>query len=215
MRGRILPYGAEALLVEVDGLPEVLGVQAELTRQARQSTQSVAEWGVLETVVGARTLLVTAHPAALTDLRHRLTSVLAAAEPEDLRRPHRTYVVPVTYDGPDLGDVSRLTGLSEAEVIAAHTGTTWISGFSGFTPGFAYLIQGDPRLNVPRRTTPRVEVVGGSVALAGGYSAIYPRTGPGGWQIIGHTDFNPWEAGTKGEPDILAPGAAVRFEVAR
>ena len=214
MRGRILPYGAEAVLVEVDGLPEVLGLKAALGTLTSASRESRNEWGVIDTIVGARTLLVCADAWAVPGLPRKLARVLADAQPRDLRVPSHTYVVPVTYDGPDLADVARLTGLTEADVVEAHTGTTWISGFNGFTPGFAYLVHGDPRLVVPRRPTPRTEVAGGSVALAGGYSAIYPRAGPGGWQVIGHTDFRPWVEGTKGEPDILAPGVAVRFEVA-
>ena len=46
------------------------------------------------------------------------------------------------YDGPDLAEVARLTGLSVAEVIAAHTGTDWRVAFGGFAPGFAYLSLG-------------------------------------------------------------------------
>ncbi len=96
--------------------------------------------------------------------------------------------IPVRYDGPDLAEVAELTGLSVREVIAAHTGTDWRVAFGGFAPGFAYLSWGDPRLAVPRRQEPRTSVPAGSVALAGSFSAIYPRSSPGGWQLIGHTD---------------------------
>jgi allophanate hydrolase subunit 1 len=73
----------------------------------------------------------------------------------------------VHYDGPDLDEVAELTGLSVEEVVAAHTGHDWRVAFGGFAPGFAYLIGGDPRLEVPRRSEPRTSVPGGSVALAG------------------------------------------------
>ena len=63
--------------------------------------------------------------------------------------------IPVRYDGPDLVDVARLTGLGEREVVAAHTGTEWRVAFGGFAPGFGYLAGGDPRLEVPRRSTAR------------------------------------------------------------
>ena len=69
----------------------------------------------------------------------------------------------VRYDGPDLDEVARLTGLSPAEVVAAHIGTPWQVGFGGFAPGFAYLVGGDPRLRVPRRASPRSSVPAGSV----------------------------------------------------
>jgi KipI family sensor histidine kinase inhibitor len=92
------------------------------------------------------------------------------------------------YDGPDLKAVAALTGLSVAEVVAAHTATPWRVGFGGFAPGFAYLVGGDPRLEVPRRPEPRPSVPAGAVGLAGRYSGVYPRSSPGGWQLIGHTD---------------------------
>ena len=64
----------------------------------------------------------------------------------------------MTYDGPDLAEVARLTGLDEDEVVAAHTGTPWRVAFGGFAPGFAYLTGGDERLRVPRRDEPRTTV---------------------------------------------------------
>ena len=109
------------------------------------------------------------------------------------------------YDGPDLEEVCALTGLSRAELVAAHTGTPWRAAFVGFAPGFAYLTGGDERLQVPRRTEPRTSVPPGSVGLAGGYSAVYPRASPGGWQLIGHTDVAVWDVDR--EPPALLPRA--------
>ena len=67
----------------------------------------------------------------------------------------REVEIPVRYDGPDLADVARLTGLSGREVVAAHSGAPWRVAFGGFAPGFAYLVGGDPRLRVPRRDSVR------------------------------------------------------------
>ena len=114
------------------------------------------------------------------------------------------------YDGPDLGEVASLTGLTVADVVAAHTQVPWRVAFGGFAPGFAYLVGGDPRLRVPRRDTPRVSVPGGSVALAGDFSAVYPRTSPGGWQLIGTSDAVLWDV-ERQSPALLTPGTAVRF----
>ncbi len=212
MRGRILPYGAEAVLVEVDGLPEVLGLKVALDALFGANPEARAEWGVLDTVPGARTLLVTADRTAVPRLVERLRDLLAVACTRDLSASVRTVVVPVTYDGPDLAEVAGLTGLSVTDVVQAHTATAWTCGFTGFAPGFGYLVGGDPRLAVPRRATPRTEVPSGSVALAGGYSAIYPRTGPGGWQLIGRTDLPIWDQSDVTAPALLAPGVTVRFE---
>ena len=116
----------------------------------------------------------------------------------------------VRYDGPDLDEVARLTGLTHAEVVAAHTGTPWRVAFGGFAPGFAYLVDGDPRLHVPRRERPRPSVPSGSVGLAGEFSGVYPRSSPGGWQLLGTTDAVLWDV-DRDPPALLGPGATVRF----
>jgi KipI family sensor histidine kinase inhibitor len=85
--------------------------------------------------------------------------------------------------------------------------------FGGFAPGFAYLSGGDPRLAVARRDEARTAVPVGSVGLAGEFSGIYPRSSPGGWQLIGRTDAVLWDL-DRDPPALLAPGAAVRFTVA-
>jgi KipI family sensor histidine kinase inhibitor len=118
--------------------------------------------------------------------------------------------IPVTYDGPDLADVARLTGLGEREVVEAHTGSTWRVAFGGFAPGFGYLVGGDPRLEVPRREESRTTVPAGAVGLAGTFSGVYPRESPGGWQLIGTTSAPMWDL-DRDPPALLVPGAVVRF----
>jgi KipI family sensor histidine kinase inhibitor len=118
--------------------------------------------------------------------------------------------IDVVYDGADLEEVARLTGLSQDEVVAAHTAAPLRVGFGGFAPGFAYLIGGDERLHVPRRAEPRTRVPAGSVGLAGEFSGVYPRESPGGWQLIGRTDAVLWDVNRE-PPALLLPGSWVRF----
>ena len=118
--------------------------------------------------------------------------------------------IDVTYDGADLEEVARLAGITPDEVVAAHTAAPMRVGFGGFAPGFAYLVGGDERLNVPRRADPRTRVPAGSVALAGEFSSVYPRESPGGWQLIGHTDAVMWDI-DRDPPALLTPGSWVRF----
>ena len=99
----------------------------------------------------------------------------------------REHVIPVRYDGPDLPDVARRTGLAVADVIARHSARTYTVYFLGFVPGWAYLGDLDPALVVPRRTEPRARVPAGSVAIAGAQTGVYPYAIPGGWHSIGHT----------------------------
>ena len=116
----------------------------------------------------------------------------------------------MVYDGEDLGDVARLTGLTTREVVGAHTGQTWTVAFAGFAPGFGYLAGADARLTVPRLSVPRTSVPAGAVALAGEFGGVYPRASPGGWQLIGRTDHEMW-CPDRDPPAVLTPGVRVRF----
>ncbi len=197
---RVLAMGDAAVLVELADLDAVLAHAAAI---------EAAGWpGVVDVVPGARTVVVTVRPGTdLGALRRAIQTLdvtpIDAADGE-------TVEIPVVYDGPDLAEVAELTGLDADEVVAAHTGTPWRVGFGGFAPGFAYLTDGDPRLNVERRSEPRTSVPPGAVGLAGEFSGIYPRSSPGGWQLIGRTDAPLWDA-TRTPPALLTPGAQVRF----
>jgi KipI family sensor histidine kinase inhibitor len=207
---RLLPYGDRGLLVELTDTAEVLALTDALRTDA-----AVGEV-VADVVPGARTVLLVAAPGVaverlrgvVPDEKH-LDPAAAGAFRQGLSQTE--VVIPVSYDGPDLAEVARLTGLAEDEVVAAHTGTPWRVAFGGFAPGFAYLVGGDPRLHVPRRDTPRPAVPPGSVGLAGEFSGVYPRSSPGGWQLIGTTDAVLWDI-ERDPPALLTAGAIVRFE---
>jgi len=204
----LLTCGEHAVLVEVAGLDDVLAL-AQAIREA-VAAGSAGFTGVVDVVPAARTVLVIVqHDAAIAPVRQALR-LLPAVSPNELPASEEVTEILVHYDGPDLDEVAELTGLSVEEVVAAHTGHDWRVAFGGFAPGFAYLIGGDPRLEVPRRSEPRTSVPGGSVALAGEFSAIYPRSSPGGWQLIGRTAlclFDP----SREEPSTFAAGDLVQF----
>lgn len=203
----VFDYGDQALLLQCDSTAAVLA-WTDALRQA-------ALPGVVDIVPASRTVLVKLDgPHCQGVTRHRLQKLrvgpgAAAGAPAD--QGH--VVIDVVYDGADLADVARRTGLTTAQVIAAHTDTPWRVGFSGFAPGFAYLIDGDPRLQVPRRSDPRPSVPAGAVALAGEFSAVYPRQSPGGWQLIGHTDAVLWDL-DRPNPALLTQGMWVQFRAA-
>lgn len=192
---KVLPCGDQAVLLDCASLEEANGWFAALAD--------------LEPVLGAQTVLLHGNPA---DLR----AAVAARKPQPPAPAPQVdeVVITVNYDGPDLPDVAALTGLSEDEVVTAHTGTAWTVGFGGFAPGFAYLTNGDPRLRVPRRATPRADVPAGAVGLAGEFSGVYPRSSPGGWQLIGRADVDLFDV-ERDPPALLQPGMRVRFEVRR
>ena len=125
--------------------------------------------------------------------------------------PSRLIELSVTYDGEDLDEVASLTGLPREEVVAIHAGTTYTAAFlGGVGPGFAYLVGLDERLVVPRRDEPRTRVPGGTVAIAGPYSGVYPRETPGGWRLIGRTEAVFFDA-SREPPALINAGDTVRF----
>jgi KipI family sensor histidine kinase inhibitor len=170
---------------------------------------------VLDIVPASRTVLLKlAGPRYREPTRQRLhklridrVAVDDATAPIDQRADVQ---IDVVYDGADLEEVARLTGLTPDEVVAAHTAAPLRVGFGGFAPGFAYIIGGDERLRVPRRAEPRTRVPAGSVGLAGEFSGVYPRESPGGWQLIGRTDAVLWDV-DRDPPALLTPGMWVQF----
>lgn len=195
------PAGRAAVLVECADIDEVIGLHAAL-----RCDRPV---GCVDLVPAARTVLVTFDPAVTSHdavVRHVRTLVV-----EPGRHTGGTVVdIRVTYDGEDLAEVARLTGLAEAEVVRRHLDGRYVVAFCGFSPGFAYLVGADPALDVPRRSTPRTRVPAGAVALAGAFTGVYPRPGPGGWQLLGRTDAVLWDLAAQ-PPALLAPGTRVRF----
>ena len=201
---RILPMGDRALLVELADLTAVLDLTGRLT--------AVRPAGVSEVIPAARTVLLRTDPGTdLVELAGQLPRLTAEPAPTDTAPDEREPVlIPVRYDGPDLAEAAGLAGMSPAQLIAAHTGSRWRGAFSGFAPGFCYLTGDDDRLALPRRAESRTSVPAGSVALAGGFSAVYPRASPGGWQLIGTTDIPIWDV-RREPPALLTTGRRVRF----
>ena len=197
---RVLPYGDRALLVELPGLAEVAGLRAALERQPLP--------GQLDLVPAARTVLVHLDRAPAESDAAALRR-LPLEPPPDPSDPE-VVDLPVVFDGPDLADVSELTGRSVPALVEALTAVEFTVAFGGFAPGFGYLTGLPDELHVPRRATPRTRVPAGAVGLAGPFAGAYPRPSPGGWQLVGRTDTVLFDV-DRDPPALLAPGRRVRF----
>ncbi|WP_030691322.1 allophanate hydrolase subunit 1 [Streptomyces globisporus] len=199
---RVLRAGDRALLVELEGGDATEAFHAELLRRRAAGALPA----VREIVPAARTVLLD----GVGD-PERLAAELTGWEPAPLpARAGEAVEVPVRYDGPDLPEVAALWGVSVEAAVRIHTAAEFRVAFCGFAPGFGYLTGLGERYGVPRRATPRTAVPAGSVALAGPYTGVYPRSSPGGWQLIGTTDVVLWDSG-RDPAALLAPGTRVRF----
>ncbi|MEU6818725.1 allophanate hydrolase subunit 1 [Streptomyces sp. NPDC046860] len=198
---RALPMGEHALLVEVASAEEARALHAELLRRRAEGSLRARE-----IVPAARTVLLD----GVDDPVRRAAELAVAEVPSAPRVRSAPVELPVRYDGPDLAEVAAHWGVTPREAAAIHAGTEFTVAFCGFAPGFGYLTGLPGHRSVPRRATPRTAVPPGSVALAGPYTGVYPRSSPGGWQLIGRTDAVLWD--TAREPAaLLAPGTRVRF----
>ncbi len=198
---RTLPCGSTALLVELDDLDEVLALYATLVDDVPE--------GVVDLVPAARTLLLVTDPD-LTSLAAVERAVRSAKPRADLGGSGELVEIPVTYDGEDLEEAATLLHCDVAELVRRHTAAEWTVAFCGFIPGFGYLTSTAWTCEVPRRASPRKNVPPGSVALAGGYTGVYPRESPGGWQLIGRAEQTMFDP-ARDPAAISRPAVRVRF----
>ncbi|MGO3328294.1 5-oxoprolinase subunit B family protein [Gordonia sp. (in: high G+C Gram-positive bacteria)] len=218
---REYPAGDDALLLDFSGQPSP-GRAAARAAAALRAATSDGRLVVADVVAGAETVLVEALPGigvnelgvrrVVHDLAADTTPDVAAAAADHL-------VVDTVYDGPDLDAAASMARCSPDELIRAHTAVLWRVQFMGFAPGFGYLTPDDSSdksdidllSEIGRRDQSRPAVPSGSVAVAAGYSAVYPRESPGGWHLLGRTSRRMWDS-TAVPPAALAAGSTVRFE---
>ncbi|SFB85658.1 inhibitor of KinA [Algibacter lectus] len=121
--------------------------------------------------------------------------------------------IPVCYDeafGLDLDAVSIEKKVSKNDIIKQHCGVIYTVYFIGFLPGFLYLGGLDKLLQMPRKSTPRLQVAKGAVAIGGNQTGVYPNESPGGWNIIGNSPLNFFDV-SKEKPCFAKAGDRVQF----
>ncbi|MCI4011505.1 urea amidolyase family protein [Brevibacterium sp. ZH18] len=183
------------------------------TMHLHHALETAALSGVVELIPAARTVLLNFDPSRTTATALE-GAIRGLSLTESDAGTAREVTIDVVYDGEDLAEVAELLSISPAEVVARHQQATWQVAFAGFAPGFGYLAGDDPLFDVPRRSSPRTRVPVGSVALAGEFTGVYPRSSPGGWQLIGRTDATLWDLDRE-PPALFVPGTLVKFQEAQ
>lgn len=184
--------------------------------QAQALALQLREAGAwLDVIPGIDTVLVrfSAAQRDARDARREIEAVLAQ-EITALQASGGLLEIPVVYGGeygPDLDALCSATGLAVAELIELHAGSVYAVDMIGFTPGFAFIGGLDERFRVPRRTEPRQRVAAGSVGIADGRTGLYAMASPGGWNIIGRTPYQLFDAAAE-NPFVLSAGMQVRFK---
>ena len=205
--------GDSALLVVAGN-----SVSPQINSQVRGLITEIQEkdWpGILEMVPSYSSLVIHFNPLVLSvsAIESLICDVwdLAAAVEE---RSGKIISIPTLYGGnfgPDIDEVSELTGFSTEEVIEKHSGVNYLVYALGFSPGFPYLGGLDESLKCARLSSPRLNVPAGSVAIADLQTGIYPVASPGGWRIIGRTPIKIFDH-LRNSPSIIDPGDFIKFE---
>jgi KipI family sensor histidine kinase inhibitor len=126
---------------------------------------------------------------------------------------HYCWEVPVCYDrtfGIDLHEIAQKKNLTVEEIITLHTAPTYQVFSIGFLPGFLYLGGLDARLHTDRKSTPRMNVKKGAVGIGGMQTGIYPKSSPGGWQILGNSPLTFFDV-SKENPCFAKAGDFIKF----
>lgn len=210
---RVLPLGDSAITIELgkERSPELLReVHAAAAQIRSQRLQNV---GDVVPAYLAVTVFYDALKVSYSEIAAQILEALDASRKTAISLETRHHVIRVDYSGVDLESVAATTGLSVDEVVQRHSARTYTVDLLGFVPGWAYMSELDPSLQIPRREQPRPRVPAGSVAIAATQTGIYPLDTPGGWHILGHTTARMFDA-TRDPPSLLRAGDTVRFEPA-
>ena len=159
-------------------------------------------------------LKITGGISAYAFLKHLLDSLVIEVGNKIGSNSGRNLKLPVCYDpilAPDLMPLIETLQLSTEAFIALHTNTSYRVYMIGFMPGFAYMGSVNEKIISPRKQSPRTIVPAGSVGIAGAQTGVYPFASPGGWQLIGRTPIQIFDANKK-QPSFFMPGDTVCFE---
>lgn len=205
---RVLPVGDRAVTVQLG--PALDETTVRRARMLDLRLRDKGPEGVLEAVPTYAALMVIYDPRRLSFNELSLILMELAQGVEGGGEPGRLVEIEAVYDGEDLEEVARACALSEEAVVEIHAGRDYSVLMLGFSPGFPYMGFVDPRLQRPRRRTPRTRVPPGAVGVAGAQTGIYPRSLPGGWNLLGRTSSRLFDPRSP-NPALLAPGDRVRF----
>lgn len=207
------PYGDSGILItwEAKMTPEVLNEVLEFKDKVLKNNIKV----IVELVQSNNSLLIiySKNKVNFLTLQHLLERLVLFEFDEILDETRHCWEVPVCYDpifGIDLEEIAQKKQLKIDEIIKLHTAPKYQVFSIGFLPGFLYLGGLDKRLHIDRKSTPRLEVKKGAVGIGGMQTGIYPKTSPGGWQILGNSPLNFFDVNSE-KPCFAKAGDFIKF----
>ena len=123
--------------------------------------------------------------------------------------------IPVCCDTSFSKDIERLENklnLSREKILGNFFDKEYFCYMTGFIAGMPFLGDLDKNMRAQRLETPRVKVPKGSVGLTEQFANIYSFESPGGWNIVGNTPLDIFDASKEKEPNFINPGDMVIFK---
>lgn len=217
---RIFPLGDAAIIIDFGNCIDI-SVNKEVIERFKQLLQHPVA-GMIEAVPAYSSLTIyydvfvvrknalagqTAFESIKQQLEEKLQQPVLQTEKQE-----RLIKIPVCYEAEfamDILQVAAINNITVEDVIHLHTSRIYKVYMLGFLPGFTYMGEVDERITTPRKPQP-VDIVAGSVGIAGKQTGIYPLRSPGGWQIIGRTPVKLFDA-EKEESTLLKAGDTAQF----
>lgn len=205
--------GTLAMLVEAPG-------DFDMDQQGRiwALADVLASWhNVQEAVIGVTNVMlvfeqppedIAALEASIIELWHRLPGRNADGKLID---------IPVVYGGElgfDLPAVAARAGLSGREVVKIHSEGDYTVCAVASSPGFGYLHGLDPRIFMPRKSVPSLNMRAGSVTIGGMQTGVAALSSPNGWNAIGWASIPMFDP-QGDQPSLMLPGDRVKFRIDR
>jgi inhibitor of KinA len=219
----IRPLGDSALVIQLgDGMSPAIH---EKVKNLSNLLEKKPFTGFMESVPSYNSLTIYYNPVAVylsnpdkeatSPYKKVSTFILALLDQlgTSEKPEQRLITIPVLYGGefgPDLEYVATYHGLSVEKVIEIHSSADYLVYMIGFAPGFPFMGGMDERIATPRKDSPRLAIVPGSVGIAGKQTGIYPLETPGGWQIIGRTPLDLFLPELS-PPTMLQSGDRIRY----
>ena len=197
----IAPAGDRALLVT---LPDA---SAAMVRSAAESVRKIP--GVVAAIIGHESVYVIGTSDA-SAVRQAVDS--SAATNSVATKRHRIEVSFHDDYALDLPELLSTVRVSRDEFLRRIPSIRLVVRYLGFRAGFAYLEGWPSEWSMPRRSTSRNLVPGGSFAIAASMAGFYPVDSPGGWNILGRTAVSLWDP-HRDPPNLFAPGDEISIDV--
>ena len=125
-------------------------------------------------------------------------------------------VVPVCCDSSFSLDIERVEEklkLKKNKILENFFSKEYFCYMTGFVAGMPFLGDLDKNMRVKRLETPRVKVPKGSVGITEQFANVYTFESPGGWNIIGNTPLEIFNANNENEPNLINPGDSISFKM--